>query len=203
MKWQISGQVVIAVCLVVCITGSCLAQADQSATAEGEAMMQKWVDFMTPGAEHELLGWRVGKWDVTIETRESPTSTVMTSNGNAEVAATMGGRYFVTKIEGKFGDQPFSGESINGYDRLKKKYVAVWLDNLGTGFTISTGSYDAPTKTYNYWTMSPDVELGRYKGTRMLERILSDDQWVVEIYDTTDDGKEFLMMKAVYQRAKP
>ena len=50
--------------------------------------------------------------------------------------------------------------------------------------------------------MSPDVALGEYKRTRTIERIVSDDEWVTEMYDTTPDGKEFLMMKGTYKRAR-
>ena len=41
----------------------------------------------------------------------------------------------------------------------------MWIDNFGTGFTISTGLFDEATKTFNFTTMSPDVALGEYKRT--------------------------------------
>jgi hypothetical protein len=43
---------------------------------------------------------------------------------------------------------------------------------------------------------------GKYKKGRTVERILNEDQWVMEMYDTTPDGKEFLTMKGTYTRVK-
>ena len=63
-------------------------------------------------------------------------------------------------------------------------------------------SDDEATRTFNYSTMSPDVASGEYKRTRTVERIISQDKWTLEMYDTTAEGKEFLTLKAVYERVK-
>ena len=41
---------------------------------------------------------------------------------------------------------------------------------------------------------------GRYKTVRSVETITDDDNFVVSMYDTTPDGKEFKMMEMSYTR---
>jgi len=179
------------------------AQQSRDAGAEEQALMQRWVEFMTPGAEHELLKKRIGQWTVELEMRATADGEPTVSKGTCEIKSIMGGRYIMDTTRSDFQGQSFEGHSITGYDKLKKKFRSVWFDNFGTGFTISTGSYDEASKTFQYATMSPDVALGQYKQTRTLERVVSDDRWILEMYDTTPEGNEFRTLKAVYTRVQP
>ena len=40
--------------------------------------------------------------------------------------------------------------AVEGYDNVKKKFVASWIDNMGTGIQFSEGTYDPATKTFTY-----------------------------------------------------
>jgi hypothetical protein len=51
--------------------------------------------------------------------------------------------------------------------------------------------------------MSPNIEAGDYKRTRTVERIVGPDQWVMEMYNTSADGQEFISLQAVYRRVTP
>ncbi len=177
------------------------AGTQETASSQEEAM-KKWMAFITPGTDHELLKYKVGKWKMQIEMWTAPGAPPTVSEGTSEGKLIMGGRYLLDETRSTLQGNAFEGMGITGYDNLKKRFVSVWIDNLGTGFTISSGTYDESSKTYNYTTMTPDVMVGDYKRTRTVERIEQDDQWVVEMYDTTADGQEFLMMKAVYTRMK-
>ncbi len=193
--------VLVAGCASALLSGVGHAQQAES-DAAGQVAMQKAIEFMTPGPEHALLKHRVGKWTAKIQMWSAPGATPIVAEGTSVVEPIMGGRYLRDTTKSDFQGQPFEGSSIVGYDKLKKKFVSVWIDNFGTGFTTSTGKYDKATKTFRYATTAPDVQLGAYKRIRTLERIVSQDEWVMEIYDTTAAGKEFLMMKAVYKRVK-
>lgn len=192
-------------CLVLLTMGiqPGIAQDTESSGAElgDEELMQAWVDFMTPGPQHERLKQRVGNWTVRIETWSGPEAASMVSQATAEAELMMGGRYLATTIEGSFQDQEFHGKSILGYDKLKEKFVSIWIDNFGTGFVISTGTYDESSQVFEYAMMSPDVESGQYKRTRHVEKMLGDDKWVTEVYDAAGGGAEFLTMRATYERA--
>ena len=164
--------------------------------------MKKWMEFMTPGAEHELLKYKAGNWTFKMELWMAPGTEPSVSEGTSEVKLILGGRYLLDTTKSNFNNMPFEGMGIVGYDKLLKKFVSVWIDNMGTGLMQGTGTYDAATKTYTYTTMVPDVLSGNYKKGRTVERVVNENQWVMEMYDTTPDGKEFVTMKGVYTRVK-
>jgi hypothetical protein len=182
------------------VEGRLVAQESQEAKPEQQVLVERWMEFMTPGAEHELLKHRVGKWRVTMQIWATPSAQAMVSEGTAEVKLIMEGRYLTQTTRSNFQGDPYQGISIFGYDKLKDRFMSVSIDNFGTGFTISTGSYDEAAKEFRYATMSPDVVAGDYKRTRTVERVVSQDQWQVEMYDTSKDGQEFMVLKAVYRR---
>ena len=187
--------------LALCVTSTYAQQASgQGGVEDEEPRARKWLEFMTPGAEHELLKRKAGRWTVKIELWSGPDVEPFTSSGTAEGELIFGGRYLTETIKGDFRGQPFESKSITGYDNLKEKFVSVWIDNFGTGFTMSSGTYDAPTGQFTYTTTSPDAARAGYKRTRTVERLVGDDERILEVYDVTVDGQEFLTMKAIFQR---
>ena len=40
--------------------------------------------------------------------------------------------------------------AVEGYDNVKKKFLASWIDNMGTGIMNLEGTYDAATKSLTY-----------------------------------------------------
>lgn len=176
--------------------------AAQAANGEQEAIMKKWMEFMTPGAEHKLLKYKEGRWKLHVEMWVSPDAKPTISEGTSEMKLIMGGRYLMDSTRSTYNGMAFEGMGIVGYDNLKKKFVSIWIDNMGTGISPGEGTYDEATKTYTYTTQAPDVVSGNYKAGRSTERIINDNEWIVETYDTAPDGKEFLTMKGYYTRVK-
>ena len=174
----------------------------EASNVEQEALMKKWMEFMTPGAEHKLLKYKEGRWKLHVEMWVSPDAKPTISEGTSEMKLIMGGRYLMDSTRSTYNGLPFEGLGIVGFDNLKKKFVSVWIDNMGTGVSPGEGAYDEATKTYTYTTQAPDVVSGGYKSGRSTERIVNDNEWIVETYDTTPDGKEFLTMKGYYTRVK-
>ena len=67
-------------------------QAQDAAPGIDEVeMMQKWQAFMTPGAEHELLKERVGKWNMKVTMWMAPRAPPTVSEGTSELTMIMGG----------------------------------------------------------------------------------------------------------------
>jgi hypothetical protein len=199
MQWK---RLLVAVCLCVCVRGVASAQESKTASADQEAIMAKWMEFMTPGAEHELLKYKEGNWKMKMEMWVTPGTEPTVTEGTSEMKLIMGGRYLLDTTKSTYNNMPFEGMGIVGYDKLKKKFVSVWIDNMGTGLLPGTGTYDPASKTYSYTTMAPDVTAGDYKQGRTVERIVNENEWVVEMYDTTPDGKEFVTLKGVYTRVR-
>src|SRR5205823_13766477 len=71
----------------------------------------------------------------------------------------MGGRYVRMNVsenmqmpgeDRKMKTVQFKGMGLEGYDNVKKKFVASWIDNMGTGIEFSEGTYDPATKSFTY-----------------------------------------------------
>jgi len=171
-------------------------------SAEQAEMMQKWMEFMTPGEAHKVLDSKVGKWEAAIKMWETPDAPPSEMSGKSEVKWIFDGRYLVEDVEGSFMGMPFIGHGIAGYDNLKKKYCWVWIDNMGTGIMRAEGNYDPATKTFTFMYEYPDVMSGTYKKGRSVEKTIDKDHFLSESYATGPDGKEFKMMEMLYTRVQ-
>ncbi len=173
-----------------------------SMSSEEQAMMQKWMAFATPGDGHKALAAKVGVWNGTVKMWMAPGAPPAESTGTSTFEMILDGRYLQDTTEGTANGQPFHGRGLTAYDNLKKKYVATWIDNMGTGIMVAEGTYDPLTKTFKYKSEAPDVVAGKYAPVRSVEKILSNDKWIMEMYGKAADGKEFRTMEITYTRKK-
>jgi hypothetical protein len=171
-------------------------------TAQSPEDMKKWMEFATPGEAHKLLDGKVGKWNMKLKMVMAPGAPAQESTATSEAKWIMDGRYVEDITKGTFNEMPFEGRGLVGYDNLKKKYVGTWIDNMGTGIGTSEGTWDAAAKTFNYASEMPDPMAGKYVKTRMTEKMIDKDHWVMAMHCAGPDGKEFMSMEIDYQRAK-
>jgi len=90
---------------------------------------------------------------------------------------------------------------LSGYDNLTHKYTGMWIDNMGTGVMTSEGTYDPKTRTFHYTSRSPDVIHGKYVDARVIEKVIDNDHWTMEMYTPGPDGKEYMSMVIEYSRS--
>jgi Protein of unknown function (DUF1579) len=123
--------------------------------------------------------------------------------------AIMGGRFFVGDFSGamKMPDEKgqlknfaFKGTSLEGYDNVKKKFVSIWADNMGTGLLMSEGTYDPATKTFTY-TSEMEMVPGVVTKVREVIKIVDKNHHVFEWYEDRG-GKEEKTMEISYTRQK-
>jgi hypothetical protein len=173
-------------------------------TPEQQAEMKKWEQFATPGPEHKLLQSKVGKWNGIMKHWMDPAAPPMQSKFTATISSLYEGRYIYEEVEGEgmAPGQTFQGQSWIGYDNLKKKYVWSWIDNMGTGLMIAEGTMDQASKTITYAVETPEPTLGKYVKGRWIEKWVSNDQMVSEMYSPDKTGKEIKMMELTFTRAK-
>ena len=167
-----------------------------------DAKAAKWKELGTPGAAHQLLNPRVGKWSVVMKMFESAGAVPLTSKGTTEVKWIMDGRHIQETVTAEWMGQPFSGVGTTGYDNLKQKYVGSWIDNMSTGLMHSEGTYDAATKTFSYASECPDVLTGKYARSRTLVKLVDADHLTMQTFKAGADGKDFLTMQLDYVRAR-
>lgn len=165
-------------------------------------MMQKMMAYATPGEHHRVLDHKVGKWDLTVKMYMAPGQPPAESKATAEYEWILDGRYLVDHTEGDFGGMPFHGRGMTGYDNLKQKYVATWVDNMGTGIMTAEGTWDAAEKTFRFTAEAPDVMAGKIVQSRSEEILVDDDHWTMRMYMPGPDGEEHMNMEIDYVRVK-
>lgn len=216
MKRRITAQTLLAsLALVGFACGAAVAQdsykadphkkgdhADQHAMSpEAAAEMEAWMKAATPGEHHQRLNYFVGSWNVTVKSYMGGPEP-MTSSGSSNVEWIMDGRYIKDTFKGDFMGMPFQGMGITGYDNIQGHYVGLWIDNMGTGFMTSKGTWDQATKTYTFKAAYPDaMNPGKMKKLKEVLKIVSDTEYTFTMYDTSEDGEPKLEMEITYKRS--
>src|SRR3546814_445271 len=126
-------------------------QASATPDAEQQAMMAAWQKAATPGPQHAQLAEHfAGTWDTKQTMWMDPSAPPMVETGKSVDTAVLGGRQIRTQFSSRFMGQPFNGIGFMGYDNVRGKYVASWVDDMSTGLMTTEGDYDPATKTYTF-----------------------------------------------------
>jgi hypothetical protein len=188
-------------------TGSAAAPAGQPNPQE---MMKQMMEMSKLNENHKLLADMNGNWTYTIKfwMNPDPNAPPQQSKGAATRKGIMGGRYVVMDVagkmqmpgqDGKMKDMQFKGMGVEGYDNAKQKFVASWIDNMGTGIQFSDGTYDPATKTLTY-TSEIEMMPGMKTPVREALKITDKDHMMLEWYET-HGGQEKKTMEINYTRA--
>jgi hypothetical protein len=181
--------------------------APQMSEAE---MMKQMMEMSKINDNHKLLTSLDGTWNFTNKmwmdgnTANKPQE----SKGTAVRKSIMGGRYVVMDVNGKMQmpgadgkpkDFDFKGQGTEGYDNVKKKFVATWVDNMGTGIMTTEGDYDPATKTM---TSTGEIEMipGMKQHIREVIKLADKDHMSFEWYETRGP-QEVKTMEIDYTRA--
>jgi hypothetical protein len=121
----------------------------------------------------------------------------------------MDGRYFVSEhtgtmtmpgADGNMMDVGFLGVGTEGYDNAKKKYVASWIDNMGTGILLMEGTYDPAAKTMTYKGEEEPMPGVKFN-YRELIKYTDKDHRTLEYYEV-HGGAELKVMEIAYSRSQ-
>jgi len=200
-----TAAVVLACCVVVGLgVGWAVAQQAQGGqpqmTAEQKAQMEAWMKAGTPGDDHKFLEPMVGMWNVKVTSWETPGGPAKSSVGTAETAWVLGGRFVKESFKGEFEGMPFEGLGFTGYDNLKKKYTASWMDSMSTMTMSLTGSADRAKKVLTMSGTMDDAMTGKPIAITAVTRIVDAGSHVYEMYGPDKAGKQFKMMEILYTR---
>jgi hypothetical protein len=175
-----------------------------------QEMMKQMMEMSKLNENHKLLADMNGNWNYTIKfwMNPDPNAPPQQSKGTATRKSVMGGRYFAMDVsgkmqmpaeDGKMKDVQFKGMAIEGYDNTKKKFVASWIDNMGTGIQSSEGTYDPATKTFTY-NMEMEPMPGMKQQVREVLKVTDKDHMMLEWYENRG-GQEKKTMEIAYTRA--
>ncbi|MEE8143715.1 MAG: DUF6370 family protein, partial [Planctomycetota bacterium] len=159
-------------------------------------MEAAWKKAGTPGENHALLNYMIGKWDCTVKTMQPP----MTSTGISKNEWVFDKRYVLHKFKSEWMGEPFEGEGITGYDNLKKEFFSTWMDSMSTGLFLQQGDYDPATKTFTYIGECVYPIQGKLN-TKTTIQVISNDKHILIMYKGKDANNLPKDMQITYQRA--
>jgi Protein of unknown function (DUF1579) len=160
---------------------------------EMSAEQKAWMDYMTPGPMHEMMARSVGEWKSINTFWMDPAGDPMVNEGTVKFEMILGGRYMKSTHNGKVMGMPFTGMMLQAFDNATKEFIAIWIDNLGTGMSVSKGTYDESTRTLNSTGTMVDPMSGKELKYRQTVQLIDDNHQVVEMF-ILDGDKEFKNM---------
>jgi hypothetical protein len=167
-----------------------------------EEMMKRWQEAMTPGDAHKKLESLVGSWDAEVKSwMGGPGSEPTVTTATSEHKMVLGGRFLQQDVTGEMMGQPFTGVGYTGYDNMKKKYVAVWMDNFGTMISTMEGTMDKEGTTLTTWGKMDEPMTGeRDKKVKYVMHMIDKDKHIFEMYDLSAWGGKKPVMQITYTR---
>lgn len=162
------------------------------------AMAKLMADFSALAPEHEYFKKFVGQWKAVNNIYMDGASEPMATEGSTSFRLLMGGRYLQQKYESEFNGMHFEGMGLVGYDKAKKKYIGVWMDNHSTGWLATEGEFDKATKT-----MTEVGEMATPMGTTKVKatsKSVDRNTIVFTMYMVEPDGTEQKHMEITYTR---
>lgn len=169
--------------------------AEKPDPAALEKMMEEWGK---PGPEHECFKHLAGTWKATVKTYMEDPEKPTVSEGESTFKTLMGGRFVQQNFRCKMGDKSFRGMGLSGYDKTKKKYVGVWIDDMSTSMMHTEGTFDKESNTMTE-TGTSACPMGEMK-MKMVTKVVDDDHFTFTMYTLQDAGKETKMMEIAYER---
>lgn len=168
--------------------------------AQGENdMMQKWMEYATPGKMQKMLAKQNGVWEANTKFWMAPGQDPMESTAEVTTDMYMGDRFQKSTYSGDMMGMPFKGESTTGYDNVRKVFVNTWIDNTGTGIMYSEGTWNEATKTIEYKGNMTDAMAGKAMPFREVVTIIDDNNYKMEMFNTME-GKEMKTMEVTFKR---
>ncbi|HZR78267.1 MAG TPA: DUF1579 domain-containing protein [Chthoniobacterales bacterium] len=183
----------------------------QPSAADMQKMMQQMMELSKLNENHKLLASLDGNWDYKIKfwMNPDPNAKPDESSGTATRKSIMGGRYVTMDVngsmkmpgeDGKMKTVQFKGMGLEGYDNVKKKFVASWIDSMGTGIEFSEGDYDSASKTFTY-TSEMEMMPGMKTQVREVIKVPDNNHMVLEWYEN-QGGQEKKTMEINYTKKK-
>lgn len=173
--------------------------AEGMSPEQAEAM-KAWEKAGAVGEHHAHLKPMAGRFDAVAKFYMDP-SHPTESKGVSENEMVLGGRFLEQRYKGDFMGMPFEGRGLTGYNNLKQKYTAIWVDNTYTGVMTSEGTCTDGGKTMNFESNFDDPMTGKPKKSRAVIKIESNDKHSYEAHEVGEDGKEHKVMEITYTRA--
>ena len=161
--------------------------------------MQIWMEYMTPGPMHEMLAKSVGDWKTINKFWMDPAGEPMIVEGTGKTEMILGGRYQKSTYKSTMMGMETEGINITGYDNATQEFTSIWIDNIGTGTSMTKGTYDESSNSISMKGTMVDPMTKQVMDIRELLTFVDDDHQIFEMY-IVSNGEEFKSMEIEYIR---
>jgi hypothetical protein len=190
---------------IALVSGGALCAQEKKPEANSMGMtpeqMESMTKAMTPGEMHKHIAKMAGDWTFTNKMWMAPDQPPAESTGTMHAETILGGRYVQSVWKGNFMGQPFEGRGTEGYDNVSKQYVSSWIDNMGTGIMLSTGTCENGGKKCTVVGDSSDPMSGGKMTMKSVMTWVDDNTFKNEMYGKDPaSGQEYKMMEIVAKR---
>ena len=152
-------------------------------------------EYATPNENHAFLNRLSGNWNTSSTVMELPQE-----EGKAIFEMILGDRFLNGDISGTFAKVPYAGRVTIGYDNFRHKFVATFLDDLGTSIRSAEGSLDKTGNILSLWGSIDEWMTDQHDNPVKYRYIIVDkDQFVFEIYDLAAHPNS-VVIKTTYRR---
>jgi len=166
----------------------------QSSAAPPDVDMQKMMKNMMPGEVQKMMATRTGDWAAELTMYMDPTQPPQKQSAKVHNDMIMD-RYLTSSYTGTMMGMPFNGTATLAYDNGTNKYYMSWLDNMSTGMTQLSGTYDEKTRTITLNGISQDPMTGMETPMRQTITYVDDMHTTMEMFGPGMNGGEMKMME--------
>ncbi len=160
----------------------------------------KAMELMKPGPENQQITKRSGTWGAVCRFWMNPDDQLIETTGTLVLRTILDGRFLEGEFHSTIKNQPFTGRSVSGYNRVSKRFLYTWYDSMGTGIICLQGHSGADGMTVTY-SGDMDCPINGHVRLRQVETCQSEDHFTHVMFQTKD-GKETKTMEVTYTRRK-
>jgi Protein of unknown function (DUF1579) len=146
-----------------------------------------------PGPEHRLLQKLVGTWELSMQGS--------TKKGSAQFKSMWDGRFVSEEATLPFEGFTMEWRGIYGYDKHKKKYTAVWVDNMDTNTESAEGGFDADGKILTLKGQHEAASSGQLETYIWRITVIDDANLKIAMLELDKAGKETGAMEILGRRS--
>jgi hypothetical protein len=153
-----------------------------------------------PGPVHKLLKAFEGSWEGTLTFPATPGEPELKAKVEEVDTLGLNGLWLRTRLKGTLPDgKAFEGESLMGFDLLKKKVTCCAVDDQRSDLQLSEGSFDVSGKILTLWANLPHRTTGKIERVKMVDEVTDPNTRRLTQY-TIDGNKEVLSATTEYKR---
>jgi hypothetical protein len=168
----------------------------------GQDLDPEMMAKLQPGEMHKLLAKMAGEWTVAVKFQMGPDQPMQEATAECKATMILNGGFLKKEYTSEMMGQPFYVHETMGFDGLRGHFFQMTLESMGTGYMFVTGKLGDDKKSIVLTGESPDpMNGGKTTKSRMVYKLVSDEEYVVEWYDSVD-GKDAMVVQLTHKRKK-